>query len=367
MIKQTLILITFLITSVMSESGTTWVNYRARNPQKGGWVSYGASVDETVFIAPTAKVRNSASITGKARIYGSAVVKDEAIVEGNARVYGNAIVGGEAIVKGKAKISGHAKIGGDAVIDGNCIVKGYSVINSGHYSSGIIDEVNPQIAIDKRNRELERQRQKRQQEANAIRLSKEAQKRDYDYNIKELNKALMWGDNGVFLEKSYTKTRDYQCYNKFVYVQKTIRDGWSNGIITINDKLEKRYVVYYWKNDLNGWDYKTQYWDEWRHKGEKSTVYYYDYVVNINLNKSLSFEIVRNQHYRKKNGDPIVEKLTPNFNKNNIWNDTKIGATLIIRYQDGTYRCLDFMTYHDAKEAKLRLSTLQSLYLGKRK
>jgi len=150
MIKK-ILLVLCVVGSVFAQSGYNWVNYRHRNPQTGGWVSYGSSIDEDVFIAPTAKVLNSASITGKSKIYGNAVIKDEAIVENRARIYGNAIVGGEAIVSGNAKISGHANISGDCIIKGDVIIKGYTTLTKGTYTKGVINHPKPQSLINAEN------------------------------------------------------------------------------------------------------------------------------------------------------------------------------------------------------------------------
>ena len=59
----------------------TWINNRSRNPSQDGPVSKGATVQETVFLAPTAKILGSASVQGATRIFGNAVVSGEALVD----------------------------------------------------------------------------------------------------------------------------------------------------------------------------------------------------------------------------------------------------------------------------------------------
>ena len=164
-----------------------WINDRSRNAQKGGWVSKSAGVDETVYIATTAKVLGSASVQGKVRIYGNAVVSGEAFVEydysgtaeGNLNIYGNAVVTGNASVKGAARIYGSAQIqenatisggptiyenavikgraivrdqamicgnaivGGDAIVGGNVIIRGYARLYSGTYTNGVVEPAEP--------------------------------------------------------------------------------------------------------------------------------------------------------------------------------------------------------------------------------
>lgn len=146
----TLLLICLLI-SFTAGSGFYWTNYRQRNPQKGGWVSNGAAVDENVFIGPQAKVLGSASVSGRAKIYGNAVVDGEAMVADGAKVFGNAKVTGSAVVRGGAMISGNAIIGGDAVVEGNAIVRGYTVIMTGHITGGVHSKA---MSQERKNTEL---------------------------------------------------------------------------------------------------------------------------------------------------------------------------------------------------------------------
>ncbi len=166
---------------------TQWTNNRTRNPQKGGWVSPGAAVSETVFLVPTAKILDSASVQGAVRIYGNAVVSGESFIDcadsadgrgvnifgnalvagnasvrdlarvyGHAKVYENANVGGQvqvyedsqirgrAIVRDKAIISGNAIVGGDAIIGGDAVIRGYARIYSGVITNGVVDAPEPQ-------------------------------------------------------------------------------------------------------------------------------------------------------------------------------------------------------------------------------
>lgn len=141
-----------------NEEGYYYKNYRLRNPTQGGFVSYEAAVDDetdNVFIAPTAAVCGSSSITGHVKIFGNAVVnnatisdnvkiKDDAQVIG-ATVSDNAVISGNAyvdstdvVIRDKAQIQGHAKVTGDAVVGGTAIIGGYARITSGNYSKEII-------------------------------------------------------------------------------------------------------------------------------------------------------------------------------------------------------------------------------------
>ena len=61
----------------------------------GGWVANTVIIDDSVFVAPNA------------RVYG------------NAWVYGNALVSGNAWVSGNAQVSGNARVFGDARVFGN--------------------------------------------------------------------------------------------------------------------------------------------------------------------------------------------------------------------------------------------------------
>ena len=164
-----------------------WTNDRSRNPRKGGLVSTSAAVQESVYLATTSKILDSASVQGAVRIYGNAVVSGEAFVKydysgtaeenlniyGNARVtgnasvkgatriygnaqvmgnasisgnpalYENALITGSAIVRDKATICGNAIVGGTAIIGGDVIIRGYARIYSGTYTNGVVEPPEP--------------------------------------------------------------------------------------------------------------------------------------------------------------------------------------------------------------------------------
>jgi hypothetical protein len=84
--------------------GYWFTNDRLRNPQPGGWVADGASVDESSEIARTAQV------------CGSAVVR-------HSKVLGNSVISGDAIVEGST-LQGNVKIGGDAIVR-NSTLRGF--------------------------------------------------------------------------------------------------------------------------------------------------------------------------------------------------------------------------------------------------
>lgn len=172
-----------------------WTNDRSRNPRKGGLVSTSAAVQESVYLATTAKILDSASVQGAVRIYGNAVVSGEAFVkydysgtaEENLNIYGNALVTGNASVKGAARIYGSAQIsgnanvsgnpalyenaeisgsaivkdkaivcgnaivGGTAIIGGDAIIRGYARIYSGTYTNGVVEPPEPAEEIAARN------------------------------------------------------------------------------------------------------------------------------------------------------------------------------------------------------------------------
>jgi len=146
--SSTTLLIAFLSLASASsfaqddERGTyIWTNNKnTPNAGPGGEVAVGTYIEISVYIAPSAKVLDSASVTGRSRIYGNAVVRGQASVEGNARIYGNAIVEGQATVSESAAIFGNALIGGDAIITGTAKVTGQTQIRSGTVSSGLVDK-----------------------------------------------------------------------------------------------------------------------------------------------------------------------------------------------------------------------------------
>lgn len=122
------------------ENGEVWVNDRHRNPRDGGFVGDGTDVAESVFIAKSAAICGSASVQDKARIYGNAVIKNYAYISGEAKIFGNAIIKDSAIIEGKARVFEDALIGGDTLLSGNIQVRGRSVLNTGVYERGVINE-----------------------------------------------------------------------------------------------------------------------------------------------------------------------------------------------------------------------------------
>lgn len=108
--------------------------FRHRNG--GGWVSFTAHVDETVYIGKNARV------FGHAHVKGSAVVKD------NAQISGFSIISGYASIEGDTAICGHA------VIDDHVTVKDCRLLthDAGFHGDGekIISEYNfnPQNCLE---------------------------------------------------------------------------------------------------------------------------------------------------------------------------------------------------------------------------
>lgn len=119
----------------------------APHPNGGGFVASTATVSETAYIGPnakvlgTAKVRDNARIEdfaivkGNAQVYGNAVVKENAMVFSNARVYGNAVVSGSArcfnntYIYDDAFVTDNAfvretKVYGNAIVCGNAWQRG---------------------------------------------------------------------------------------------------------------------------------------------------------------------------------------------------------------------------------------------------
>ena len=74
----------------------------------GGWVASTASVSESAYVGPHAKVLGTATVSENARI------EDFAIVKGRAQVYGNAIIRENAMVFSTSKVYGNAIVSGSA-------------------------------------------------------------------------------------------------------------------------------------------------------------------------------------------------------------------------------------------------------------
>ncbi len=94
------------------EEGYNYTNFRIRNPQAGGFVSWTASVTESdsLIIAPTAAVCGYAIVRDSAQIMGKAIVRGDARVENRATVTGDVIVEGSAVVSGASVIRGRGTI-----------------------------------------------------------------------------------------------------------------------------------------------------------------------------------------------------------------------------------------------------------------
>lgn len=90
-----------------------------RHIRGGGWVANTATVDDSCFVAPYARVFDNASVSGNAFIGDAASVFGNATITGNARVYGDAMVFDHATVKDNARVSGFCKICEYATVLGN--------------------------------------------------------------------------------------------------------------------------------------------------------------------------------------------------------------------------------------------------------
>ena len=88
----------------------------------GGFVAASATVSDSVYVGPNARVLGNATVSGNAVIDDYAVVTGTAKVSGNAVVKGHAIVAERATVKDNAIIADHAGVMGDAVISDNARV-----------------------------------------------------------------------------------------------------------------------------------------------------------------------------------------------------------------------------------------------------
>lgn len=105
-------------------------NGGTEHPNGGGFVARGASVEDSVYVGPDAKVYGNAKITGNVRIEGHAVVMGSAVVSGNA------VIDGYAVVAGNASVSRDAHVGGFAVVTGSAAVTGNANVIESAYVSG---------------------------------------------------------------------------------------------------------------------------------------------------------------------------------------------------------------------------------------
>ncbi|MBR2283706.1 MAG: hypothetical protein IJ874_04705 [Ruminococcus sp.] len=88
----------------------------------GGFVADTATVADSVYVGPNAKVLEYANVSGNAVIDGYAIVTGSAKVSGNAVVNGHAVVAENAQVKDNAIISDYAGVMGQSVISDNARV-----------------------------------------------------------------------------------------------------------------------------------------------------------------------------------------------------------------------------------------------------
>lgn len=260
------------------EAGYEYVNYKHRNPTKGGFVSYNAFVDDTddVYIAPTATICGSSHVSDHARIYGTAVINGATIsgyaevfgqarvsdgaeisdnakisenaqvsgsvrifgkttiagsakisnysqdyfaqVYDNARITGSAVITENAQVFGNARIFGNAIISGDASVSGNAVVSGYTKLNSGSMTSG--NKNDPDYAgIEKAKKEAQEKEAKRLAELERAKKAKEAR----DAKINRYNELVKEMLDGNYLGASNENSIDLStmCILKSDYRLKT--------------------------------------------------------------------------------------------------------------------------------------------------
>ncbi len=136
----------FAVSPCNGEQGYEYVNYKHRNPTKGGFVSYNAFVDDTddVYIAPTATVCGSSHVSDHARIYGTAVI-DGANVSGNAEIFGQARITDGAEISENAKISENALVSGSVRIFGSAVIAGNAKITN--YSQDYLAQVSDKARV----------------------------------------------------------------------------------------------------------------------------------------------------------------------------------------------------------------------------
>lgn len=140
-------------------TGTNWWESYHNHSNGGGLVSDSATVDDSVYVGPNAKVLGSATVTGNVRIEDYAVVQDSAAVSENAVISGYAIIAERAnisgnvrvddtaLVMGNARISGNAKViesacvYGDYTMTDNAVAKGmaFCMANGSISGQGVVD------------------------------------------------------------------------------------------------------------------------------------------------------------------------------------------------------------------------------------
>lgn len=87
-----------------------------RHLRGGGWVANTATVDDTCYVGPYARVFENAFVSGNAFINDAASVFGNASVTGNAKVYGDAMVYDNASIRDMARVSGFSKVYGNATV-----------------------------------------------------------------------------------------------------------------------------------------------------------------------------------------------------------------------------------------------------------
>lgn len=88
----------------------------------GGFVASTAQVDESVYVAPDAKVLGYARVSGNAKILDHAVVQDSAVISDNAVIAGYSIIAESAEISGNARVDDYALVMGSASVSGNAKV-----------------------------------------------------------------------------------------------------------------------------------------------------------------------------------------------------------------------------------------------------
>lgn len=104
------------------QEDNNWWNSYHRHSNGGGLVSNDATVDDTVYVGPNAKILGNATVTGNVIVDDYAVVERYANISGNAIIDGNAIVSENATIKDNVYITDNAMVMGNSVISGNAKV-----------------------------------------------------------------------------------------------------------------------------------------------------------------------------------------------------------------------------------------------------
>lgn len=100
----------------------------------GGWKASTATVASTVYLAPGARVFNTANISGNVRI------EDNALVTGSPVISGNATISGRAWIRGGA-INGFAKIRDWALVEGGTITGNARVLEHANIKGGTLQDL----------------------------------------------------------------------------------------------------------------------------------------------------------------------------------------------------------------------------------